>query len=260
MAKKHIRLSVRTRNSEVITKVNNGATSAELSEEYGVTWETIRDSIRDKHYQVLSRPHNESRYQAFLAQVKRNNATAAAVTKTTDLNTSVVENERPEKHCPNATATPVTITDKETIYLVETGYLLHTDFNELLSMDNGNAVFMIPRFCINELKRMAKKPSCDSVKDLADTVLWKMFDSNIWQKRFIPFEPIEQGMIAKTPDTKDYKSRSFGIAEAALELYIDSNCRIHVLTNAMEIQHLIYRIVKEEDLASEILVTRVYNN
>ena len=56
---KHHRLSVATRNVQVITQVNNGATSAELAEEYHVTWETIRDSIRDKHYQVVKNPRNE---------------------------------------------------------------------------------------------------------------------------------------------------------------------------------------------------------
>ena len=259
---KHHRLSVATRNVQVITQVNNGATSAELAEEYHVTWETIRDSIRDKHYQVVKNPRNERRYQEFLAKVRANNAAAAnsegTVDTNTDADTSMSSSKDNEKE-PHTTIVAAS-NNKKTVYLVETGYILHTTFETMLSMDNGTAVFMIPRFCVNELKRMASKPVGDPVKSKAENALWKMFDENVWQKRIIPFEPLEEGMIVKTADTRGYTSRSFGIAEAALELYISGNYRVHVLTNAMEIQHLVHRVIQEENLSSDLAVTRVYTN
>ena len=263
---KHRRLSVKTRNAEVINRImNSDITSEELAQEYHVQWNTIRDSIRDNHYQVVSRPYNEKRYQDFLAKVRKNNAAAAkanaskqsaeVITNNDTVNTGADSSSQATEEL---TTTIAASSDKKTVFLVETGFLLHTDFDTILGMDDGNAIFMIPRFCINELRKMSLKREDVPVKKQAKTVLLRMYAEDIWEKRFIPFEPIEQGMIPKTPDIQGYKSRSFGIAEAALELYLDSNYKVIVLTNAMEIQHLVIRMTKAENLTDEITVTRVY--
>lgn len=260
---KHRRISVKTRNSEVIHKImNSDATSDELSKEYGVQWATIRDSIRDQHYQVVSRPHNENRYQAFLAKVKKNNAAAAArhTEEVSSNDNTGVEPSKTSEETAIDTTNIAANSDKKLVYLVETGYLLHSDFDKLLAMDNGTAVFMVPRFCINELKKMSQKRENVPVKAQAKNVLMRIYSEEVWQKRIIPFEPVEQGMIPKTPDIQSYKLRSFGIAEAALELYLDCDYRVNVLTNAMEVQHLIARLTKAEDLSDAITVTRVYGN
>lgn len=260
---KHRRVSVKTRNAEVISKImNSDITSDELAKEYDVQWNTIRDSIRDQHYQVVSRPYNEKRYQDFLAKVRKNNAAAAEAAKKASISDEKSHNTGAEitsKASEETTTTPAASSEKNSVYLVETGFLLHSDFDNLLKMNDGTAVFMIPRFCINELKKMSQKRDNNPVKSKAKTILLRMYSEDIWEKRFVPFEPLEQGMIPKTPDIQSYKPRSFGIAEAALEIYLNSDCRVHVLTNAMEIQHLVTRMTKAEDLASEIIVTRVYN-
>lgn len=282
MKKKHYRISVPTRNAAVITAVNNGATSAELAAEYEVQWDTIRDSIRNDHYRVKSTPANKGRYEEFLAKVKANDAAAAAKAthtathskpQATNSNaTTPVKTNRPTNATspvtqvsqPKNTVLMPTVTtnasNKPSITLVETGVLLHLGVDQLLALNNGNNVYMIPRFCIKELQRMSESTRLanDPVKDKAKTVLLKMYAENIWNLRFIPFEPVEQGMIPKTPDVKGYKTRSFGIAEAALELYIDSSLQVNVLTTSMEIQHLIHRAISDEGLSNEITVTRVY--
>jgi len=261
MAKiKHRRISVKTRNAEVISKImNSDVTSDELSKEYGVQWATIRDSIRDQHYQVVSRPYNENRYQAFLAKVKKNNAAAALHSEEASSNNISVENSKNSEETATDTTNIAANSDKKLVYLVETGYLLHSDFDTLLSMDNGTALFMVPRFCINELKKMSQKREDVPVKAQAKNVLLRIYSEEVWQKRIIPFEPVESGMIPKTPDIQNYKPRSFGIAEAALELYLNCDYRVHVLTNAMEVQHLIVRVTKAEDLSDAIIVTRAYS-
>lgn len=267
MEKKHLRISVKTRCAAVITAVNNGATSADLAAEYRVTWETIRDAVRNTHYRVGSCPANAARYKEFLAKVKANDAAAAANATNPATHSkpqasgtkqvSTTKNSEPT----TATTTAAVDSHKPCINLVETGVLLHLGIEYLLSLNNGTAVFMVPRFCIKELQRMSESQRLanDPVKEKAKNVLLKMYAEGIWNVRFIPFEPVEQGLIPKTPDVKDYKSRSFGVAEAALEIYVDTSYRVSVLTTSMEIQHLIHRAVKDEDLGSDITVTRVYS-
>lgn len=271
MRKKHLRPSVATRNAAVITAVNNGATSAELAAEYEVKWDTIRDSIRNDHYSVNSRPANMARYKEFLAKVKANDA-SAAVRADHNANSSTSQARTPKEDNDKSVGTPVTATvtlnttaaasadNRPHIILVETGVLLHLGVDQLLALNEGDNVYWIPRFCINELRRMSESTRLanDPVKDKAKSALLKMYAEGVWNIRFIPFEPVEQGMIQKTPDVSDYKTRSFGVAEAALELYIDSSARVNVLTTSMEIQHLVSRAAKAEDLGNDITVTRVF--
>lgn len=268
--RKHLRVSVATRNAAVITAVNNGATSAALAAEYDVKWDTIRDSIRNDHYCVGARPANMSRYKEFLAKVKANDASAAVATdhpassskpqaRTTkeDTDKSAVS---PVTKLTTTGTTNVAPANKPLIILVETGILLHWGVDQLLALNEGKNVYWIPRFCIDELKHMSESTRLanDPVKDKAKSALLKIYADGIWKTRFIPFEPVEQGLIPKTPDVAKYKTRSFGVAEASLELYIGSDARVNVLTTSMEIQHLVTRAAKAEDLSNEITVTRVY--
>lgn len=268
--RKHLRVSVATRNAAVITAVNNGATSAALAAEYEVKWGTIRDSIRNDHYCVSTRPANMSRYREFLAKVKANDA-SAAVTADHSASSSKPQARTIKEDTDKSALSPVThltahgstdnaSANKPNIFLVETGILLHWGVDQLLALNEGENVYWIPRFCIDELRHMAgsTRLANDPVKDKAKSSLLKIYADGVWKTRFIPFEPVEQGLITKTPDVAKYKTRSFGVAEAALELYIDSNARVNVLTTSMEIQHLVTRAAKAEDLSNEITVTRVY--
>lgn len=271
MKEKHLRPSVATRNAAIITRVNKGATSTELAAEYKVQWDTIRDSIRNKHYQVDSRPNNMPRYREFLAKVRANDAAAAARASHTASSSTSQARTTKEDISDKSAGTPVTAPttpvstipaadNRPCINLVETGVLLHMGVDSLLAHNEGNNVYWIPRFCINELKRISESTRLanDPVKDKAKRVLLKIYAEGVWNIRIIPFEPVEQGMIQKTPDVSDYKNRSFGIAEAALELYINSSARVNVYTTSMEIQHLITRAVKAEDLGNDITVSRVF--
>lgn len=274
MKKKHLRVSVTTRNAAVITAVNNGRTSAELAAEYEVQWDTIRDSIRDNHYCIKTRPANTARYREFLAKVKANDAAAAV--KAQNLATfSMSQASSTKEDTDKSDVTPVpvlktTVTtsaaaaapEKPSIILVETGILLHMGVDQLLALNEGINVYWVPRFCINELRRMSESARLanDPIKDKAKSELLKMYAEGVWGTRIIPFEPVEQGMIPKTPDVSSYKARSFGVAEAAMELYIASDGRVNVLTTSMEIQDLIHRAVKAEDLGHDITVTRVFCN
>lgn len=272
MMKKHLRVSVATRNSAVITAVNNGATSADLAAEYEVQWDTIRDSIRDNHYSVRTRPANMARYKEFLAKVKANDAAAAVKAQNlADSSKHPASSDQEDTDKSAVTHVPVLKTttgttsaaaapDKPCIILVETGVLLHLGVDQLLALNEGNNTYWIPRFCINELRRMSEstRPDNASVKVKAKSELYKIYAEGVWDTRIIPFEPVEQGMIPKTPDVSSYKARSFGVAEAAMELYIAGTGRVNVLTTSMEIQDLVHRAVKAEDLGSDITVTRVF--
>lgn len=268
---RHFRLSVATRNAAVIAAVNNGATSAELEAEFNVQWNTIRDSIRENHYSVKTRPANMARYKEFLAKVKANDA-AAAVKAQNLANTSKSQasskKEDTDKstvtHVPvlKSTVTTIAAPEKPHIILVETGVLLHLGVDQLLALNEGNNIYWIPRFCINELRRMSESTRLanDPVKDKARSELLKMYAEDVWNTRIIPFEPVEQGLIPKTPDVSSYKVRSFGVAEAAMELYIAGSGRVNVLTTSMEIQDLVSRAVNAEDLGNDITVTRIFVN
>lgn len=272
MKEKHLRPSVTTRNAAIITRVNKGATSTELAAEYKVQWDTIRDSIRNKHYQVDSRPNNMPRYREFLAKVRANDAAAAArashAANSSSSQASTNQEDISDKSAGTpvtANTTPVTTTaaadNRPCINLVETGVLLHLGVDSILALNEGNNVYWIPRFCIDELIHMEdpKSKADASVKAKAKSALLKIYAEDVWNIRIIPFEPVEQGLIPKTPDVSTYKPRSFGVAEAALELYIDSNkARVNVLTTAMEIQHLLIRAIKAENIGNDVTVTRMF--
>ena len=272
MKEKHLRPSVTTRNAAIITRVNKGATSTELAAEYKVQWDTIRDSIRNKHYQVDSRPNNMPRYREFLAKVRANDAAAAArashVANSSSSQASTNQEDISDKSAGTpvtANTTPVTTTaaadNRPCINLVETGVLLHLGVDSILALNEGNNVYWIPRFCIDELIHMEdpKSKADASVKAKAKSALLKIYAEDVWNIRIIPFEPVELGIIEKTPDVEKYNRRSFGIAEAALELYsCSNNARVNVLTTAMEIQHLLIRAIKAENIGDRITVTRMF--
>ena len=280
----HHWLSIPTRNACIVTKINKeNATIDDIVSEFGDSWDSIVASLYDVHYHLLDKPDasnkeawriyrgNETRFNKLIATAKAN--TRAAQTAKTNVQRAI---PRPTTKVPPVQPVQVTASTKSkapavhstsvpsrtrpSVYLVETGYLLSVNFSDLLAMDDGNAVFMIPRFCINEMKRIAQNTADSSSMNKSEEVLLKLYSEYVWQKRFMPFESVETGFIAKTADVIGYKKRSFGIAEAALEIYISSDRSVHVLTSAMEVQHLVTRMVKSEGLESEIFVTRIYRN
>ena len=285
----HFWLSVPTRNARIVTQINKeNATIDELVAEYGLPWDTIVASLHDIHYHLKNQPaandkdawriykSNITRFNNLMSLVAANTRAAQKAKKVAQQpvqKVTPVPAQKPAQKVPKqpvqATdaikSNPTVVTSTHTsshnlplVYLVETGYLLSINFSDLLAMDDGKAVFMIPRFCIKELKRIADNTSDPVSMKMANDVLIQMYSENIWDKRVVAIEPVEHGFIARTPDVIGYKSRSFGVAETALEIYLDSNRRVHVLTNAMEIQHLVTRMVKNEGLESEIIVTRIY--
>lgn len=293
----HFWLSAPTRNALIVTQINKeNATIDELVAEYGLPWNTIVASLHDIHYHLQNQPAsnntdawriyrgNMTRFNNLMKRVAENTRAAQKAKKVAQQpirKAAPVSAQKPtqkvtQQPVQKVTPIPVQVTDAvksrtqvntsthtsshnlPLVYLVETGYLLSINFSDLLTKDDGNAVFMIPRFCIKELKRIAENTSDPISSKKANDVLLQMYSEDVWDKKIVAIEPVEQGFIAKTPDIMNYKSRSFGIAEIALEIYLDSNRRVHVLTNSMEIQHLVIRMVKNEGLESEILVTRIY--
>lgn len=285
----HFWLSTPTRNARIVTQINKeNATIDELVAEYGLSWDTIVASLHDIHYHLQNQPApndvdawriyrgNMTRFNNLMALVAANTRAAQKTKKVAQQPVQKVTPAPAQKPAQKVSQQPVQATDAvksrstvitsthtsshnlPLVYLVETGYLLSINFSDLLAMDDGKAVFMIPRFCIKELKRIAANTDDPVSMRKANDVLLKIYSEDIWDKRIVAIEPVEHGFIARTPDVADYKSRSFGVAETALEIYLDSNRRVHVLTSAMEIQHLVTRMVKNEGLESEIIVTRVY--
>lgn len=275
----HRRISVATRNAAVITAVNNGATSAALAAEYGVQWDTIRDSIRNDHYSVNTRPSNMPRYQRFLAKVRANDAAAVMVNHSAVTSKPLESSakEDPDKlveplPCPAETTTDIVTspaTNTPCPVLVETGIFMNFGVKNLLSLNEGKYIYYVPRFCIEELANLSESedPKHANDKEPANVALLELYSNDVWDKRIIPFEPVEMGLFNKASaiaelvkrgfSKRDIGPRDFGIVEAALELHIASDARVNVLTTSKKIQYLVNWVAKEVHFDNYITVTRL---
>lgn len=258
---KHRRPSVETRNANVIRKVmKEGASKTEVCREYHIQWNSLRDSIRNNHYHLDTKPNarNQKLYEQFCAQAAANEAKAAVSSANSQKSATATATATAKDEPISINATATSAQNISTIYVVEPGYLLHQDFESVLAIDDGKSTFYIPRFCINELIRISESTREENkmTKDTAKSLVRKIYSAGIWGNRIISFKPEEQNFILKTSENETFKNRSFGIAEAAIELYLCGDCNVVVLTNSREVELLLEDFCKKEEIKG-ISVQRV---
>lgn len=253
----HRSLSIETRNTLVVHRINKGATSKDLEQEFNRTIQALLRTLREQHYSNTEA--GKRAYNNIRAKLSENDKNSVLVAKQQVTKNSKVPVATAKQQITKNGRTLVPTTKKQiskpqkaskskTVYLIETGTLLSMPIDNMLALNEGKAIFYLPRFCIDELAKISQKD--ERAKDILNMI----YSDELFNKRIFPLsrshsEPIS---VSKTQHMNNCKQRSMNLVNSAVNFALDSDntTMVKVITSSREVTNILREVIDAENLSN----------